>query len=835
MHQAAAFGMIELVQHCLDRNCQVDAITTQGPAYPRRFGDFPGEMTPLAYACAEGHVKIVDLLLKEKASFELENPNSAILWTAGYQGHAEVVDLLLRRFKETHTPEETAEFIRKRPSPKAGLPTLWAAGSSGKADAVKVLISQGAEYESNWFNATPLNGAAYFGCPSVVELFLDYQKKEVLDIRIDQQDRNGRTALYEACTRKQPAIARMLLDAGADYLIPEKDNTTPLQRSCFNGMFAVVSAIVVKASHELERSDFLVYLNTQHRSTGNTALIDCTSQNRLSCLNLLLDHGADYKISGNGDCTILHMASRHDNSAIMAAIVGKASRDLDHQQFLNFLNTRHSSGKTALVDCAERGRVEAAKILLQNGADYQIAGHAGRTPLAWACTGGHAEVVKLILKHAKSHSSEGSPLSDCINKANKDGWTPLMHAAFRNHLPVVKVLLEYGADYTTSRVGKKPPTPTALHDACSSGSREVVTHLLEVASKELDEEQLARFVNKRNQYEKTPLHDAADSGRPRIVELLLSKYNADPMTSKHGNVSTLLDANWNGHVEVVSLLLKYASRNPDTKRFKDYMNQRNKWLKTVLMDACERNRPEVIRLLLEYGADYSIGNNENVTPLHKASWNGHPEAAETLLELASKDPDRPRFASQCLNRKNKWGKTPLMDACETGRPQVARILLKYGADYRLDDGKGFTALHYCAFRNRINCVRVLLEYAHHHQGAKGFEEFINQQGRNNKASALHDAARQGHTDVVKLLLEYKPVYDSLDSGKRNPLHQAIGTNNADLAKAILEYASRDGDKERLKRFVNAPDENGDTAWKGATRRKMQDVVDALKATGIVQM
>lgn len=94
-----------------------------------------------------------------------------------------------------------------------------------------------------------------------------------------------------------------------------------------------------------------------------------------------------------------------------------------------------------------------------------------------------------------------------------------------------------------------------------------------------------------------------------------------------------------------------------------------------------------------------------------------------------------------------------------------------------------------------------------------FRKFLNQQGNKNLATALRDAALARHTDMANLLLEYGPDVEIVDKGKRNALHQAIGTKNLDLAVGLVEYASKDPDKERLRRFVNAQDEREDTAWR----------------------
>ena len=760
MHRAAMFGLIEMVEYCLKRHCKIDMVTTEGPEYPRRFEEFPTEMTPLAYACAEGHVEVVDLLLDHGAPFEQDRPHSAVLWTAAYQGHAEVCDLLLRRFEESHGPEETARFLLQRPHPESGHPILYAAASSGKADVVQTLLDHGAKYEGNWMNATPLYASAIFSSPEVTKVLLDYHRRGQIDVCLNQQGNRGKTALYEACRKGLPVIGEMLLEAGADYLITDKDNTTPLQVGCYHGRFRLVSAVVEKASRELERTEFLKFLNTQHRPTGNVALIDCAEKNRPACLDLLLDRGADYAIPGNDNFSILQAATRHDNSSIMAAIVNRAAKDLDRKGLLDFLNIRHErSGRTALVDATERNRLGAVNILLANGADYTIPGYAGNTPLHWACIGGHEEVLRTLLNHAKSNKPDPTSFLKYINRGNKQDDTPLMQASERNHLSVVKTLFGYGADYTASHVNGGLHGVTALHKACFNGSREVVTCLLERASQELEKERFAEFVNARNGLGKTALHDACQTGRPRISKLLLETYYAD----------------------------------------------------------------------------YSTADQDDVTPLHAAVSGRHVEAVEALLKTGSADKDHHRFNS-FVNHKSRWQMTALMVAAKLGFPKILASLLAHGANYTLADGDSFTALHYSAFRQRTDCVRILLETASADPQSARFRAFLDQQGRKNGASALHDAIKpdRGYAEVAKLILKYEPAYDTLDDRQRTPLHRAVATGNTDIAKLLLELAGKDPDRERFRRFVNARDCNDDTAWKCATRRNQGAVVDALTVTGVLE-
>ena len=223
----------------------------------------------------------------------------------------------------------------------------------------------------------------------------------------------------------------------------------------------------------------------------------------------------------------------------MSAIVCKASQGLDRDSFRSFLNRRRESGKTALIDCAERNRLQALEVLLAAGADWAIAGHGGNTALHWACSEGHADVVQAILKHVSSDASAGSLPPGFFAQENRDGETPLAMACIKNHLPIVRILVRKGAEITISR----KDGITALHDASRSGSREMASYLLEVASEKLGKDQFKIFVNARNSNGRSALHEASESGQPLIAKALLEDYvadGADYCTSDRDNGTTLL-------------------------------------------------------------------------------------------------------------------------------------------------------------------------------------------------------------------------------------------------------------------------------------------------------
>lgn len=96
---------------------------------------------------------------------------------------------------------------------------------------------------------------------------------------------------------------------------------------------------------------------------------------------------------------------------------------------LNFLSPQ---GESALMYAALKGQLALAAKLIQRQADVN---KTGWTPLHYAATGGHVELIRLLLDH---HAF--------IDAESPNGSTPLMMAAQYGSTGAVKLLLEEGAE-----------------------------------------------------------------------------------------------------------------------------------------------------------------------------------------------------------------------------------------------------------------------------------------------------------------------------------------------------------------------------------------------------
>jgi ankyrin repeat protein len=96
------------------------------------------------------------------------------------------------------------------------------------------------------------------------------------------------------------------------------------------------------------------------------------------------------------------------------------------------IDQRNAQDETPLMMAALRGNLAAARALIDKDADVN---KTGWTPLHYAATNGHLDVMQLLLEH---HAY--------IDAESPNGSTPLMMAALYGSAAAVKLLLDAGAD-----------------------------------------------------------------------------------------------------------------------------------------------------------------------------------------------------------------------------------------------------------------------------------------------------------------------------------------------------------------------------------------------------
>jgi len=133
-------------------------------------------------------------------------------------------------------------------------------------------------------------------------------------------------------------------------------------------------------------------------------------------------------------------------------------------------------------------------------------------------------------------------------------------------------------------------------------------------------------------------------------------------------------------------LFKYANDNCTTD---------DEYRHTPLTEAGGYGHVEVVRVLLEGGANVESTNVKRNTALHNAAWNGKLDACRLLLDWGAK-----------VDSLNMWNSTPLHYAAKGGHLSVVKLLVERGADVSIKCNSGKTARD----RTRINVKKDVAEW-----------------------------------------------------------------------------------------------------------------------------
>jgi ankyrin repeat protein len=212
---------------------------------------------------------------------------------------------------------------------------------------------------------------------------------------------------------------------------------------------------------------------------------------------------------------------------------------------------------------------------------------------------------------------------------------------------------------------------------------------------------------------------------------------------------------------------------------------------TPLQAAVIKGYVDIIRLLLEHGADMATLNDEDFGPLHEASRRGRLDVIGLLLDHRAD-----------VDSRNFLGRTPLFIASQEGELEVARVLLQRGAAVNSFDYNGNRPLTTASKCGHLDVVRLLLQ-----NGAtvdQGSLEFASENGHldvvrlllQNGATAtgvphcmhrntLALASKNGHLDVVHLLLQNGTAVDVHCSGGWTSLILASQSGHLDVVRLLL--------------------------------------------------
>jgi serine/threonine-protein phosphatase 6 regulatory ankyrin repeat subunit B len=128
----------------------------------------------------------------------------------------------------------------------------------------------------------------------------------------------------------------------------------------------------------------------------------------------------------------------------------------------------------------------------------------------------------------------------------------------------------------------------------------------------------------------------------------------------------------------------------------------NKAMRKLIFIASVRGHLEILKCVIQNGADLNQQNNNCATPLYIASRNGHLEIVK-LLTISGAD----------VNCPNNNGATPLYVASRNGHFEIVQFLIKNGADVNPSNNNGGTPLYIATYYGYFDIVKILVDYNAH--------------------------------------------------------------------------------------------------------------------------
>ena len=430
-----------------------------------------------------------------------------------------------------------------------------------------------------------------------------------------------------------------------------------------------------------------------------------------------------------------------------------------------------------------------------------------------------------------------------------------------------------------------------IHHAVRLGERPIVKRLIRHKTRD----GATALVNSRDMFGRTPLSLACRHGHEAIVRFLLTA-GADYRVADIASRSPLYMAAKNGNdLELVMLLDFVRAREPSA--LPAAVNATNSSSQTALYAAAKNGHARCVQHLLSSGADCFVKDRKKrLSPLNYACRNGHEAVARALLShLADQDErteagartgndaERPDGATDSagadgprsqlltmLEDTDKKGNRALDAACTGGHARVVRLILHFteravcalresgthnsgyengsgrgygdgkvsgsGVDKKSDNGSDKRVGEGVAGSKEIEGGTV-----HASSSDGGVLSLLGHRNRNDETT-VYQAAREGHSEVVKILLRvlfagitsrHKSKADAAERRRRRaiafqpnregwtPLNTASFLGHVEVVKALVQY----------KADVLRKDVEGRSPLYSAAKRGHEEVVRFLLGRG----
>ena len=254
---------------------------------------------------------------------------------------------------------------------------------------------------------------------------------------------------------------------------------------------------------------------------------------------------------------------------------------------------------------------------------------------------------------------------------------------------------------------------------------------------------------------------ARDGERSAAIALIHSG-SEDPNAKLPDGTSALHWAVTSEDLEIVSLLLQAKAD----------VNAADPHGITPLTLACENANVAIMSALISAGANANLADSAGTTPLMVAVGRPHAESVRLLLDAGA----------QADARDNEAQQTALMIAARENNADAVRLLLDHGANVNAATRVGKTPARRPpgagGGSHGLGIVR------------SGWPERGYQEATAGGMTPLLYAAREGHTEIARMLIAAGAKVNVPDANKIGPLLMAITNNQPDTADLLIQSGAR---------------------------------------------
>lgn len=495
------FVMIDyfISQH-IDLNTAIYA-----PSYPEH------EKTPLYLATELGYIDIIEQLVRVSPK-PAHNKEYLLLHAAARIGRLDIIQYLFEAYFDRN-------FTSLIQTDSTGQTPLHFAARNGHVHILDYYYTiSGQMYR------------AYFGASKEEQKTIFFDNNLSLSVQINAPGtlNHDKTALNLAVEHGHLNCVQMLTKNHVTFQPEFEVKCRLIHTAALHGHLEIVQYYIKKYSHVLNEAD----------SNGQTPLLWAASAGHILVVEYLLSMGATFDKTTNSDDSQyrkspLYWAVRNGHARVVKRLIEAGAvadircGDIDQKAtrtHINFIlisvNITRAPGnlRYLLIHlAAQEGYLEIVQLLLEKFPHWLNETDAnGQTPLLWASSAGHTEIVEHLL-------SLGADFNRGTKDDRNNGKSPLYWAVRGGHTHVVKRLINAGA-IADARI--ESMDYLLIHIAAQEGHLETIRFLLE---------RYPHWLNETDTYEQTPLLWAASTGHIDVVKYLLSlNPDIDKATSRTG-------------------------------------------------------------------------------------------------------------------------------------------------------------------------------------------------------------------------------------------------------------------------------------------------------------